>query len=87
MRCNMNKRIGYVGIVVSNRDHAQKINRILSDHAEIIIGRMGIPYNERNVGIITVIVNGTTDEIGSLTGKLGMIEGISVKSAMSKVYG
>ncbi len=83
----MHKRIGYIGIIVLNKESVRNVNTVLSDHADIIIGRMGIPHGNNNVGIITIIVNGTTDEIGALTGKLGMIEGISVKSAMSKLYG
>ncbi|HHD82749.1 MAG TPA: CopG family transcriptional regulator [Bacteroidetes bacterium] len=80
------KRIGYIGIIIENKDKAENVNRIFSKYGEIIIGRMGIPYEEKNIGIITLIVKGSTDEIGALTGKLGMIEGVSVKSAMSKYY-
>jgi len=80
------KRIGYIGIIIENKDKAENVNRIFSKYGEIIIGRMGIPYEEKNIGIITLIVKGSTDEIGAFTGKLGMIEGVSVKSAMSKYY-
>lgn len=80
----MEKRIGVVGIVVEDTDITEKINTILHDHANIIVGRMGIPYKERNVNVISLIVDGSTDEIGSLTGKLGKVNGVNVKSALTK---
>ncbi|NPV26928.1 MAG: CopG family transcriptional regulator [Firmicutes bacterium] len=79
----MEERIGVVGIVVTNREVAPRINEILAQHAEIIVGRMGIPYRERNVSVISLIVDGTTDEIGALTGKLGNLKGVQVKSALA----
>ena len=80
----MDTRIGVVGIVIENRDVVQVVNNILSEHNEIIVGRMGIPYRQRQVSVISVIVDGTTDAIGSLTGKLGALSGVSVKSALTK---
>ncbi|NIA23919.1 MAG: CopG family transcriptional regulator [Proteobacteria bacterium] len=71
------KRIGYVGIIVEDKKKSEDVNKILSAYGTIIVGRMGIPYGD--IGIITLIVNGTTDEIGAFTGKLGMIKGVSVK--------
>lgn len=79
------KRIGVVGIVIEEKESVDIINSILHDHSHIISGRMGLPQiNGRNVNIISLVVDGTTDEIGSLTGKLGSINGVSVKSALSK---
>jgi len=80
----MEKRIGVVGIVIENPDIIGKLNSVLHDYAEIIIGRMGIPYRQRQVRVISLIVEGTTDEIGAMTGKLGNLPGVSVKSALSK---
>ncbi|NLM27914.1 MAG: CopG family transcriptional regulator [Clostridiaceae bacterium] len=80
----MEKRIGVVGIVVENPDITGRLNSILHDYAELIIGRMGIPYRQRQVRVISLIVEGTTDEIGALTGKIGNLPGVSVKSALSK---
>ncbi len=80
----MQKRIGVIGIVVENIDKSKEINQILHDHADIIVGRMGIPYKERNLSVISLIIDGTTDEIGSLTGQLGSVTEVSVKSALSK---
>lgn len=79
----MERRIGVVGILVEDRQHAAgKINSILGEYAEIIVGRMGIPYHEKNLSVIALIVDGTTDEIGAMTGKLGSIRGVQVKSAL-----
>ncbi|MCG9967184.1 iron-only hydrogenase system regulator [Pelotomaculum terephthalicicum JT] len=81
----MEERIGVIGIVVEDRENAaRKINSILSEHAEIIVGRMGVPYRERNLSVISLIIDGTTDEIGAMTGKLGGIMGVQVKSALVK---
>ncbi|SFR16116.1 TM1266 family iron-only hydrogenase system putative regulator [Desulfoscipio geothermicus] len=76
------RRIGVIGIVIENREQAPKINAILSEHGEVIVGRMGIPYRERGLSVISLIVDGSTDEIGALTGKLGNISGVRVKSAL-----
>lgn len=76
------RRIGVIGIVVEDRDQAPRINSILSSHSEVIVGRMGIPYRERGLSVISLIVDGSTDQIGALTGKLGQICGVQVKSAL-----
>jgi putative iron-only hydrogenase system regulator len=79
------KRIGVVSIIVTSRkNQARKVNDILVDHGDIIIGRMGLPYPPKGIYIISLIVNGSTDEIGALTGKLGLIQGVQVKSALTK---
>lgn len=79
------KRIGVVGIVIEPDGNVNTINEILHIHSPIIVGRMGIPnINEREVSVISVVVDGTTDEVGSLTGRLGAIKGVNVKSALSK---
>ena len=81
----MNKRLGFMGIIVTDRKkQADEVNKILSEFGNIIQGRMGIPYKERNCSIITLIVDATTDDVGALTGRLGLIPGVSVKSALSK---
>ncbi|MCL6646235.1 MAG: iron-only hydrogenase system regulator, partial [Dehalococcoidia bacterium] len=61
---------------------ARKINGILSEYSEIIVGRMGIPYRERNISVISLIIDGSTDEIGAMTGKLGSLKGVKVKTAL-----
>ncbi|MFH0880388.1 MAG: TM1266 family iron-only hydrogenase system putative regulator [Lentisphaerota bacterium] len=81
----MDKRLGFVGIMIEDRLKAARlVNEILSDFGELIVGRMGLPYGARHCNIITLIVDATTDELGVLTGKLGALEGVSVKSALSK---
>lgn len=77
-------RLGVVGIVVEDRNSAIEVNKILSEYADIIIGRMGVPYKEKEVSVISLIVDGTTDQIGAMTGKLGNIPGVIVKSALTK---
>jgi len=81
----LEKRIGVVGIVIEDRENGVKIvNDILSKYAQIIVGRMGIPYRERKIAVISLIVDGTTDEIGAMTGQLGRVPGVNVKSALTK---
>ncbi len=80
----MEKRIGVIGIVIEDLTHITEVNEILHQYANVIVGRMGVPYRERGVNVISLIVDGTTDEIGALTGKLGKMKGLSVKSALSK---
>lgn len=80
----MENRIGVIGIVVEDIDETTKINEVLHEHSHIIVGRMGIPYKQKGIGVISLIVDGNTDEVGSLTGKLGSIKGVNVKSALSK---
>lgn len=80
----MNKRIGVVAILVEDRDSVDGVNKLLSTHAEIVVGRMGIPYKEKNLSVISIIVDGTNDEIGALTGRLGRLQGVTVKSALTQ---
>ncbi len=84
----MEHRIGIVGIVVEDpKQSAADVNRILSQFGDIIIGRMGLPYQKRGVCVISIIVDGTNDQIGALTGKLGRLENVNVKSVLtSKNY-
>lgn len=80
----MEKRLGVIGIVIEDRKNAGRVNEILSDFADNIVARMGIPYRERQVAVIALIVDGTTDEIGALTGRLGAVPGVNVKSALTR---
>lgn len=80
----MSKRIGVIGIVINDpKQTVSKMNSILSAYGHIIVGRMGIPRPEEHVGVIALIVEGNTDEIGALTGKLGNLSGVTVKSALT----
>lgn len=80
----MDKRIGIVGIVIEDITAVGQVNETLHEYAELIVGRMGLPYRERGVSVISLILDGTNDEISALTGKLGRIKGISVKSMITK---
>lgn len=80
----MKNRIGVIGIVIEDLSEISKVNDILHQYGSIIIGRMGVPYREKGINVISIIVNGTTDEIGALSGKLGKIKGLNLKSALSK---
>jgi len=81
----MEKRIGLIGIVVENEEAVEKLNTILHDYGKYIVGRMGIPYRERNISVISVVIDAPTDVISSLAGKLGMLTGISIKTVYSKL--
>ncbi|WP_338668603.1 TM1266 family iron-only hydrogenase system putative regulator [Pseudodesulfovibrio methanolicus] len=79
----MQKRLGIIGIIIKDRNRtAGAVNNILSDHGEMIVGRMGLPFRERGVSIIDLIIEASTDEVGALTGKLGMLDGVQVKSLL-----
>lgn len=79
----MERRIGVVAIVVEDREKAvPKVNGILSEFGETIIGRIGVPYRQRDLNIIAIIVEGTTDQLGALSGKLGMLPGVTSKSLL-----
>jgi putative iron-only hydrogenase system regulator len=80
----MEKRLGAVLILVENKASVQKLNQILTAHAEIIIGRQGIPLLSKGVSVISLILEGTTDQIGSLSGPIGKLDGVQVKSLMMK---
>ena len=80
----MEKRIGTSLILIQDKDSVDLLNSTLSRHSSIIISRQGIPLKDRGVNLISVILEGTTDEIGSLTGQLGRIKGVSVKSVLLK---
>jgi putative iron-only hydrogenase system regulator len=81
----MEKRLGFVGVIIHNRkEAAPTVNDILTEFGELIIGRMGIPHIKKELSVIVFIVDATSDELGSLTGKLGKVAGVSVKSALSK---
>lgn len=81
----MDKRLGFVGIVIEDRKKcADTVNRILAEFGEMVIARTGIPYHKKQCCVITLVVDATTDELGMMTGRLGMIDGVTVKSALSK---
>ena len=80
----MEKRIGAILIIVNSKEQINLLNQILTSHSPIIIGRQGIPIREKGISVISLVVEGTTDDIGALAGQLGKLKGIRVKSLMAK---
>lgn len=78
------KRIAVIAVVIDENSASSEVNRVLHEYSSIIIGRMGIPYKDRGISLISVAVDAQTDVISSLTGRLGKISGVSVKAAISK---
>ena len=76
-------RMGFVGIVVEKKDEIAEVNRVLTSFSDIIRGRIGIPNQDDHSAVIGLIVEGTKSLLGALTGKLGNIPGIKVKSALT----
>ena len=79
------KRLGFVGIIIDKREDCSSIvNKILSEQSDLILARTGIPNVKGNTSVITLVIDSTTDELGVLTGKLGNIQGLTVKSGLAK---
>lgn len=81
----MESRIALIAIIVENMDSAEQLNGILHEYSEYIIGRMGLPYRKCSLSIVSVAVDAPQDIISTMSGKIGKLEGISVKTAYSKV--
>ena len=81
----METRVALIGIIVEKEDAAEALNSILHSYGKYIIGRMGIPYRHKNINIISVAIDAPQDVISSVTGKIGKIDGISVKTAYSNI--
>jgi len=77
-------RIAIIAIVIEDKTKANLVNSILHDYSELFVGRMGIPFKEKKLSVITLIAQGTNDKISAFTGKLGRIEGITVNSMLTK---
>ena len=81
----MQTRVAIIGIIVENYDSVDTLNAILHDYGTYIIGRMGLPYREKGIHIVSVAIDAPQDKISALAGKVGKIDGISVKTAYSNV--
>ena len=79
----MESRIGAVIVLVDQEGDIQRINQIISEHSDLILGRQGIPLRERSKNVISLVLEGDTDRIGSLAGKLGRLPGVKVKSVLA----
>ena len=77
-------RVAVIGIVVDQTGDTEELNKVLHQYGQYIVGRMGIPYHKRNVNIISVVIDAPGDVISALSGKLGMLRGISSKALYSK---
>jgi len=81
----METRIAHIGIIFENLDVTEKINRILHEAGQYIVGRMGIPYREKEVSVISVVMDAPEKITAAVSGKLGMLEGVTAKTVYAKV--
>ena len=80
----MEKRIGTVTILIVDRSKSAEINTIISDYSDLVLCRQGLPFHDRPVAVISLIVEGEPDRINALTGKLGRLEGVETKAILTK---
>lgn len=80
----MDTRIALIGVIVEDKTFIHELNDLLSRHSEYIIGRMGIPYREKELSVISIAIDAPQDIISSLSGKIGMLPGISTKTIYAK---
>ena len=80
-----NTRVAVIGIIVENPESVGKLNDILTEHREHIIGRMGLPYEKKKISCITVVIDAEQNEINTLCGKIGRLDGVSSKAAFGNV--
>lgn len=81
---NEETRIAIIAIVIEDKSKSNIVNSILHDYSDLFVGRMGIPFKEKKISVITLIAQGTNNTISALTGKLGQVEGITVNSMLTK---
>ena len=81
----METRVALLGIIIDNVESVPQLNGLLHEYGRYIIGRMGIPYKERNLHIISVAMDAPQDKINALSGKIGRLDGVTVKTAYSNV--
>ena len=80
----MDTRIALIGVLLETRESVDKLNDLLSDYGEYVIGRMGLPYKEKGIHIISIAVDAPNNIISALSGKLGMLPGVSTKTIYGK---
>ncbi|MEA4988094.1 MAG: TM1266 family iron-only hydrogenase system putative regulator [Anaerovorax sp.] len=81
----METRMAVIGIIVEDKDSVEKMNALLHEYGNYIVGRMGIPYPKRQVSVISIIMDAPNDVISALSGKIGMLPNVSTKTVYSKV--
>ena len=82
---NKETRVAVMGIIVEDTESTEALNAILHEYGSYIIGRMGVPYREKNINIISIAIDAPQDTIAALSGKIGRLDGVSVKTAYSGV--
>jgi putative iron-only hydrogenase system regulator len=83
----METRIALIGIIVEQEDSVEPLNHLLHEYRECVVGRMGVPYRDKGVNIISVAVDAAQDQINALTGKIGRLDGVSAKTVYANVAG
>ncbi len=83
----MQTKVAVMSVIVEDSDSVEKLNGILHQYGEYIIGRMGLPYRARNISIISIALDAPQDTISTMAGKIGNLPGVSVKTALSGVTG
>ncbi len=83
----METRVAVMSIIVEKGEAVEQLNALLHEYGEYIIGRMGIPYRQRGISIISIALDAPQNTIAALSGKIGQLEGVSVKTAYSSVIG
>lgn len=81
----METRVAVMSIIVEDADSVEPLNALLHEYGQYIIGRIGLPYRERNISIISIAIDAPQDAISALAGKVGKLSGVSVKTAFSSV--
>ena len=81
----METRVAVIGIIVEKQESVAELNAVLSEYRDRIIGRMGIPYHEKNISCITVVIDAPQNDINTLCGRIGRLEGVSSKAAFANV--
>ena len=82
---NKETRVAVMGIIVEDTESTEALNAILHEYGSYIIGRMGVPYREKNISVVSVAIDAPMDIISTLSGKIGKLSGITVKTAYSNV--
>ncbi len=81
----MDNRIALLGIIIEQPDSVEPLNAILHEYNEYVVGRMGLPYRQRGVSIISIVLDAPTDVVSALSGKVGMLSGVTAKAVYSKM--
>lgn len=81
----MDNRVAVMSIIVEDMDAVEQVNGVLHEYGEYVIGRMGIPYRKRKISIISIALDAPQDTISALSGKIGKMAGVSVKTSFSSV--